>query len=54
MANREKTFTKAEVLELVKSINIEEMLIPEGAKRKWFRFGAHDALGMLSDKVNNL
>lgn len=40
------------VLDLIKSIDVKEEYSSENEeKRKWFRFGAYDALRNLSEKV---
>lgn len=44
---------KKKFLEMIKSVNLEELLIPDAANRKWFKFGAYDALRILSEKVLN-
>jgi len=44
--------TKQKVLELIKSVKVEEQYASEKAdRRKWFRFGAYDALRTLSQQV---
>lgn len=44
---------KNKFITLIKSVDIQELAIPEGAKRKWFRFGAYDALRALSERILN-
>lgn len=41
-------------LELIKSIDLDEMIIPEEAKRKWFKFGGHEMARILSEKVKEI
>lgn len=50
-ASKEKKYTSSEILDLIKSIDIQEMLVPDEANRKWFRFGAYDALRILSESI---
>lgn len=47
---------KKKFLEIIKSINLSELNIPDdeakpGTKRKWYKFGAYDALRILSEEV---
>jgi hypothetical protein len=42
---------KKKLLEMIKSVDLEELLIPDEANRKWFKFGAYDALRILSERV---
>lgn len=42
-------------LDLIKKVDINELVIPDEAKpfsrRKWFKFGAYDSLRTLSEMV---
>jgi hypothetical protein len=43
---------KEELVELLKSIDIKEVYSTEDEqKRKWFRFGAYDALRMATEAI---
>lgn len=46
---------KKEVIEALKHIEIGESYVSEEeTKRKWFRFGAYDALRAATELINNL
>jgi hypothetical protein len=42
---------KKKFIEIIKSVKLDELVIPDEANRKWFKFGAYDALRILSEKV---
>lgn len=47
-------FTKAEkekFLAVLKELYLQELSIPEGAKREWFKFGAYEAIRIMTEKV---
>ena len=44
---------KKKLLDMVKAVDLEELLIPDEANRKWFRFGAYDALRILAEDIQN-
>ncbi len=47
--------TKKTVLNLIKSVDIQNQYSSEQEdRRKWFAFGAYDALRNLSERVENL
>lgn len=48
------TFTEKEqtkFLELIKTIDLKELAIPDEANRNWFKFGAYDALRILTERI---
>lgn len=48
------TFTKEEkekFLALLKELDLQEIHVPEGAKREWFKFGAFEAIRIMTEKV---
>lgn len=50
----EITFTKKEILDLIKGIDIKANSASDNElKRKWFEFGAYDALRTLSEMVKD-
>jgi hypothetical protein len=53
----EVTFTdeeKNKFLEIIKTLDLDAMVIPDEAKRKWYTFGAYDALKILAERILKL
>lgn len=54
MASQTSVLTKEEkdkFLEIIKNVDLQELVIPDEANRKWFKFGAYDALRILSEGI---
>lgn len=49
----EKT-KKNELLDILKKIKLDEKVITDEQQRKWYQFGAYDALRIVSEVVKNL
>jgi hypothetical protein len=42
---------KRKFLLIIKDIDLQALVIPEEANRQWFKFGAYNALSILSDDI---
>jgi len=45
---------KKKVIDLIKSIDLQEFLIPDEMNKKYFRFGAYDMAAKITDKVKEM
>lgn len=45
---------KKKIINLIKNVDIQEMVIPEEAKRKWFKFGAYEMARLVVEEIKRL
>lgn len=48
------TFTEEEkekFLAVIREVKLDELVIPDEANRNWFKFGAYDALRIVTERI---